>query len=108
MDFDLETTQSSNVPAGGVDVTLRQRPSGRFGQSVFVTPTDNLASDRYPNLPSLLELSDDEGDDELTDEFANTLEEEFFPAANQVLEKQEKGPVIYLLSFSVQMLSFYF
>jgi hypothetical protein len=107
LDSDLETTQPSTARAGA-DVTLRQRPSGRLGQSVFVTPTEDPASDEYPDLPSLFELSDNEDDEELMDNFANALEEEFFPAAHQVPEKQQKRPVIYLLSFPDQMLTCYF
>ena len=79
-----------------------------LGQSIFVTPTEDPASDKYPDLPSLLELSNNEDDEELMDNFVNALEEEFFPAAHQVLEKQQKRPVIYLLSFPDQMLMCYF
>ena len=107
LDSDLETTQPMTARAGA-DVTLRQWPSGRLSQSVFVTPTEDPASGEHPDLPSLLELSDNEDDEELMDSFANALEEEFFPAAHQVPEKQQKGPVIYLLSFPDQVLKYHF
>jgi hypothetical protein len=59
------------------NVTLRQQPNGRLGQSVSHTPSEDIPDDVF-DIPSLLEVPEDDEDDENMDDFGNALEEEFF------------------------------